>query len=64
VGVKDYLSVAVWIIDEKCTGPNWEVKFNFKIGLLPQTGPEYFYGMFLCVYIYKYIYPNISQVLF
>ncbi|CAA0374228.1 unnamed protein product [Arabidopsis thaliana] len=43
VGVKDYLSVAVWIIDEKCTGPNWEVKFNFKIGLLPQTGPEYFY---------------------
>ncbi|EFH57509.1 hypothetical protein ARALYDRAFT_902353 [Arabidopsis lyrata subsp. lyrata] len=48
VGFKDYLSVSVWIIDEKCTGSNWEVKFNFKIGLLPQTGPEFSYFLVGC----------------
>ncbi|CAH8264534.1 unnamed protein product [Arabidopsis lyrata] len=40
-GRKDHLSFVLEITDEKCTGSNWEVKFNFKIGIVPQTGPDY-----------------------
>ncbi|KAL1205743.1 Ubiquitin C-terminal hydrolase 12 [Cardamine amara subsp. amara] len=43
IGVKDFLSFVLWITDEKCIGSNWEVKFVFKIGIVPRIGPEICY---------------------
>ncbi|KAG7568564.1 MATH/TRAF domain [Arabidopsis thaliana x Arabidopsis arenosa] len=48
LGFNDCLSYSVWIIDEKYTGSYWEVKFNFKIGIVPQTGSDYCYVFVGC----------------